>query len=263
MTNCYHQFEIEEDARKLFACRTPWGIYRYKRMVMGTCIASSEIQKRIREMLKCCKNTIHIKDYILVYGIDSEHDTHIEKLLKILQDKGITLRQKKCHLGKPEVKWFGYIFSDQGYSPDPEKCRIIKEWPSPKTTAEVKSFLQTIQFNAKFLGGKQGASSYRDITAPLRELTKKHIHFVWGTHQETAFQELKDRLCSDQVLGPYANNRDTQLYVDSSHKGTQATVAQRYIVNGESMWRPVNHTSCSWTPAELRYSQIERESNGK
>ena len=28
MTNCFHQFEIEEKARKLYAFRTPWGIYR-------------------------------------------------------------------------------------------------------------------------------------------------------------------------------------------------------------------------------------------
>ena len=43
MTNCYYQFEIEESARKLYAFRTPWGIYRYKRMVMGTSPASSEV----------------------------------------------------------------------------------------------------------------------------------------------------------------------------------------------------------------------------
>ena len=40
MTNCYYQFEIEESARKLYAFRTPWGIYRYKRM---TSPASSEV----------------------------------------------------------------------------------------------------------------------------------------------------------------------------------------------------------------------------
>ena len=51
MTNCYHQFVIEEGARKLFSFRTPWGTFRYKRMVMGTSPASSEIQKRIRAVI--------------------------------------------------------------------------------------------------------------------------------------------------------------------------------------------------------------------
>ena len=67
MTNCYHQFEIEFSARKLYAFRSPWGIYQYKHMVMGTSPARSEIQKHIREAIKDCKNTIHIKDDILVF----------------------------------------------------------------------------------------------------------------------------------------------------------------------------------------------------
>ena len=74
MTNCFHQFEIEEEARKLYAFRTPWGIFRYKRMVMGTSPASSEIQKRIRSIIKDLPNAIHIKDDILVHGVGKEHD---------------------------------------------------------------------------------------------------------------------------------------------------------------------------------------------
>ena len=69
MTNCYYQFEIEECARKLYAFRSPWGIFRYKRMVMGTSPASSEIQKRIREIICKCENAIHIKDDIKVYAV--------------------------------------------------------------------------------------------------------------------------------------------------------------------------------------------------
>ena len=91
MTNCYYQFEIEADARKLFAFRTPWGIFRYKRMVMGTSPASSEIQKKIREIISQCKNAIHIKDDILVYGKGNEHDHHLQQVLKTLREKGLTL----------------------------------------------------------------------------------------------------------------------------------------------------------------------------
>ena len=64
MINCCHQFEIEPSARKLYAFHSPLGIYQYEHMLMGTSPASSEIQKRIRETIKDCKSTIHIKDYI-------------------------------------------------------------------------------------------------------------------------------------------------------------------------------------------------------
>ena len=60
----------------------------------------------------------------------------------------------------------------------------------------------------------------------------------------------------------YETHRDTRLYVDSSPVGTQATLTQNYELEGEEVWRPVNHTSRAWTVAEAGYGQIERESNG-
>ena len=61
---------------------------------------------------------------------------------------------------------------------------------------------------------------------------------------------------------PYDTKLPTRMYVDSSPIGTQATITQKHVIDGEAHWRPVNHTSRSWTPAEAGYSQIERESNG-
>ena len=231
-------------------------------MVMGTSPASSEIQKKIRKIIQSCPSAIHIKDDIIVYGVGKGHDRSLEKVLSVLQDNGLTLRPDKCELGKPEIIWFGNVFSKYGMSPDPEKCAVVNQWSAPKSTAEVKSFLQTAQFNAKFLTGKPGEPSYPELTQPLRSLTKKYARFSWGDREEQAFQELKKRLCSDRVVVPFDTSLETRLYVDSSYAGTQATVAQEHIVDGRKCWRPVNHTSRPWTPAEARYSQIERESNG-
>ena len=49
-------------------------------MVMGTSPASSEIQKCIREAIKDCKNTIHIKDDILVFGVGQECVLNIQRM---------------------------------------------------------------------------------------------------------------------------------------------------------------------------------------
>ena len=93
-------------------------------------------------------------------------------------------------------------------------------------------------------------------------MSKKGARFIWGDREANCFQELKDRLNSEKVLVPYNTKLKTRLYVDSSYLGTQATVAQQHIVHGEMVWRPVNHTSRKWTPAEAGYGQIEREGNG-
>ena len=152
-----------------------------------------------------------------------------------LQEKGITLRPNKCHLGQPQVKWFGYIFSKDGMSPDSEKCSIIKNWPAPKSSSELKSFLQTVQFNFKFLGSKPGELSYPELTEPLRALARKNARFVWGTRELAVLDKLKAYLCSDQVLIHYNTHRKTQLYVDSSFAGTQAIVAQQHTYQGEEI----------------------------
>ena len=180
-------------------------------MVMGTSPASSEIQKRIRQIIGKCRNAIHIKDDILIHGKGKEHDKYLAVVLKVLQDNGITCRPDKCHLGQTEVTWFGNVYSKNGMSPDPEKCTVIGNWPAPKSCSEVKSFLQTVQFNAKFLGGEPGELSYPEITEPLRALTKKNAHFQWGPKEKRAFNTIKDRLCSSRVLVPYEADRKTRL----------------------------------------------------
>ena len=236
---------------------------RFKRMVPGTSPASSEVQKRVWEMVKTCPHTKSLKDDSIINSKREVHEEAVRITLETLQGYGITLRPRKCEIGKPEVKWFGHIFSEAGMSPDPEKCDTIKNWPSPKTTKEVKSFLQTVNFNSKFLGSFNGeGESYPELTAPLRKLTCKNAKFVWGSRENDAFLKLKDRLCDSKVMAPYDTSRKTRLYVDSSPVGTQATLAQLHELNNESVWRPVNHTSRSWTPVESRYGQIERESNG-
>ena len=197
-----------------------------------------------------------------MHGAGENHDGFLRNTLRTLQEKGITLRPDKCKLRKSEIKWFGYIFSKAGMSTDPDKCKVIKEWARPKSGKEVKSFLQTVQFNAKFLAGTGDQESYPALTEPLRNLTKKNATFVWGTTQQRSFDEIKKRLCSERVMTPYDTQRKTRMYVDSSPAGTQATVAQLHRSNHEDVWKPVNHTSRSWTKAEAAYGQIERESNG-
>ena len=156
-----------------------------------------------------------------------------------------------------------YIYTERGMPPDPQKWKIIQNWPQPTSCGEVRSFLQTVQFNAKFLSGKGSDLSYPELTEPLRKLTRKNAKFYWGPNQSNAFQQLKNRLCSEDVLVPSDTKLPTRLYVDSSPVGTQATVAQGHTsLAGEILCCPVNHTSRSWTAAEKGYSQIKLESNG-
>ena len=48
---------------------------------------------------------------------------------------------------------------------DPEKVRVIRDWPRPKDKTGVKSFLQTVQFCKVFMRPR-GDRMYVDVTTP-------------------------------------------------------------------------------------------------
>ena len=65
-------------------------------------------------------------------------------------------------------------------SADPAKTEVVRNWPAPKTVRDVKSFLQTVQFNAVYMAAeKEGEMNYPELTAPLRDLTKRKVKFTW------------------------------------------------------------------------------------
>jgi hypothetical protein len=71
----------------------------------------------------------------------------------------------KCEFNKEEIKFFGYIFSEAGMSPDPEKVEAVKKVESPKTSEEMRSFLGMCNFCSHFI------PNFSVVTGPLREMT--------------------------------------------------------------------------------------------
>ena len=101
MVHSFHQFELEEKARKLFTFRAPGGLYRYKRMVMGNNPSSSESHRRVKTVVTGCEGVIQIKDDIVVHGKDEVHDERLRIVLSKLKEAGLTL------LGRKNVSWEG------------------------------------------------------------------------------------------------------------------------------------------------------------
>ena len=73
MVHNFHQFELEEKARKLFTFRAPGGLYRYKRMVMGNNPSSSESHRRVKKVVAGCEGVIQKKNDILVNSKESRN----------------------------------------------------------------------------------------------------------------------------------------------------------------------------------------------
>ena len=130
-------------------------------------------------------------------GNGEEHDMRLRQVLQRFREAGLTLRKEKCQLGRPEVKWFGMIFSEEGMVADPAKTEVIRRWPRPKTVRDVKSFLQTVQFNSVYMAAEPGEMNYPELTEPLRALTRAGRKFTWTEEHQKHFHLIKERLAGE------------------------------------------------------------------
>jgi hypothetical protein len=86
------------------------------------------------------------------------------------------------------------FISADGVATDPTKVDIVKNWPTPISVKEVRSFLGLAGYYRKYVQG------FGAISNPLTSLLRKGVVFVWTSEQEYSFQALKAALISAPVL---------------------------------------------------------------
>ncbi|XP_038683020.1 uncharacterized mitochondrial protein AtMg00860-like [Tripterygium wilfordii] len=77
---------------------------------------------------------------------------------------------------------------------DPVNVEAVIAWRRPKNVGEIRSFLELAGYYRRFIEG------FSRIAAPMTQLTRKDVLFVWSDECEQAFLELKTRLMSPPVL---------------------------------------------------------------
>ena len=153
--------------------------------------------------------------------------------------------EAKLQFKVSEVKYMGNIVSESGLKPDDEKIRAILEMPVPESKEELQRLLGMVNYFAQFIPNQS------TITAPLRQLLKKDVDWMWLPEHTIAVQELKQILSSKPVLKFFDSSKPVKLQVDVSKSGLGACLMQ----DGH----PVAYASRSLTSAEENYAQIEKE----
>jgi hypothetical protein len=78
---------------------------------------------------------------------------------------------------------------------DPEKIKVIKDWPSPKSVFEVRSFHGLAIFYRKFIQNFSGIS-----TLMMDTVKKRHKSFHWTEEAEKSFNLLKKKITEKPIL---------------------------------------------------------------
>ena len=163
----------------------------------------------------------------------------------------MTLNKAECSFDWKSLRFYGFVFSATGISPDPAKVKAIHEAPSPQSTSAVRSFLGMVNYCAKVI------PRFSDLTMPLPVLTKKNTAFKWIYLHEKAFSEIKKALTSDIVMSYFDKKSNTEVITDTSQYGLSVILFQIHPHTGHR--KVISYISRSLTEVEQRYSQTERE----
>ena len=118
------------------------------------------------------------------------------------------------------MKFLGHVVSSDGVLVDPEKIDAVSRWVQPTSVFEIRSFLGLAGYYWRFV------QDFARLAAPMTQLTREGVKFVWTEACERLFVELKALLTTAPVLTVPEHGIGYDVYCDSSGEGLGCVLMQ-------------------------------------
>lgn len=224
MFSGYNQIIIKpEDRHKTCFLVPNMGAFEYTRIPFGLSSAPSFFSRVVHTALEplLYRGVICYLDDCLAYGrTETEHKNNLEITLRLLHNAGFKLKLSKCFWYQKEIEFLGFKISGKGVEMSESKIKPLLEMGRPKTPRQIKVLTGYYNYYRKWI------KNYASIAAPLYELTKKNVPFVWGEKQEESFLALRNCIINGPCLRLPIMSRQFYIMVDASGTGCGAVLTQ-------------------------------------
>ncbi|CAF2747692.1 unnamed protein product [Rotaria sp. Silwood2] len=248
----YHQIRIKDDDIDKTAFRTRYGSFEFIVLPFGLTNAPPTFMRLMNSIFHqyIDEFVILYLDDILIYSKnEQEHLNHIRLVLQLLRANQLYANRDKCEFGSDQIHFLGHVVTSHGIKADENKVIAVKNWPIPRNSTHVRSFLGAAGFYRRFI------PNFSEIAAPLTDLTKANYKFKWTNKQHTAFLTLKEALLTAPVLRLPDFNLTFIVVTDASLTAVGGVLMQN---DGEGE-RPIAYESRKLNDTESRYPVHEQE----
>lgn len=242
----FWHLELDTESSKLTTFNSPIGRYRFKRLCFGINCAPEIFMATMVRIFGDIPNVYpYFDDLIIAARSEAEHDETLRQICIRARQYNVKFNSDKLQYKQTSVQFLGLVISKEGIQPAQKHIRAMLEMPKPHDKQAVLRFLGLVKFLSRFI------PNVSKLTANLRALTHKEAEFVWKTEHDGEFEYLKKLIVSQPILRYFDVTKPVLVQTDSSKDGLGSVLLQED--------QPVAFASRALTPAEAKYSQIEKE----
>ncbi|RDY00951.1 Retrovirus-related Pol polyprotein, partial [Mucuna pruriens] len=231
----YNQIRMALEDKEKTTFITTWGTFCYKVMPFRLKNAGATYQ---RAMVTLFHDMMH-----------KEVEVYVDDMISKLQKYRLKLNPAKCTFGVKTGKLLGFIVNERGIKLNLDKVKAIHDMLAPKTEMEVRSFLGSVNYIARFIS--QLTATY----SPLFKLLWKNQKVEWNQECQEAFEKVKQYLESPPVLVLAIPDKPLILYLTVLKESMGGILGQQNDFGKE---QAIYYLSKKLMECEQRYSTLER-----
>jgi len=252
----YWQIPVAPEDKDKTAFVTHTGSWQFIRMPFGLTNAPATFQRALDILLAGVKwqfCLVYLDDVIIFSETEEKHISHVDNVLQILHQAGVTLKLKKSEFFRKSVDYLGHRLRPGKLAILDSGTEALREAQYPRNQTQLKSYLGSCNVYRRFV------KNFAKVAAPLTDLLKKGLPFELEAptqEQLDSFNRLRDALLNPPILRLPKPGIPYVLDVDASKAQLGCTLLQQ---QEDGILHPVGYWSRTMTDAQKNYTTTEKE----
>jgi hypothetical protein len=234
---------------------TPFGMFCYVTMPFGLRNAGATYQRCMQHVFgDHIGRTVeaYVDDVVVKTRKADDLVSDLRMAFDCLRENGVELNPEKCVFRVPRGILLGYIVSQRGMKPNPEKVVALERLGPIRDLKGVQKVMGCLAALSRFI------SRLSEKGLPLYRLLKKHEHFSWNVEAQEALDKLKATLTHAPVLTSPQDGEPLYLYVAATTQVVSTVIVVEHTEEGHTLpvQRPVYYISEVLSETKAWYPQI-------